>query len=265
MLLHKLQTKFADGVFGNFSPELAAHVISSDGLEGEERLSIYRNNVFSNFRGALRDSYPVIFRLLGEKFFNHAADEYVHSHPSASGDLHDFGGSFSGFLAKFAPCTDLPYLPDVARLEWAWDQAFHAADHAPLALKHALQRMAAVPPEHYAGLHFRLHPSCTLLVSDYPILRIWQVNQADYAGDQQVDLSEGSVRLALIRGSDFAVSILSLTAGEFAFLQAVADGGNLAMALESALESDSGFDLGTAIRHFINQEITVDFKLLSVT
>lgn len=263
MSLREIQAEFTAGIFGhseNHSPPIASRIVA-DGIGTKERLAIYRNNVFSNLRGALRDSYPVISRLLGEKFFNHAADEYVRSCPSASGDLHDFGGDFGAFLASFEPCTEMLYLPDVARLEWAWDQAFHAADCAPLALEYALQRMGAVPPEHYADLHFSLHPSCTLLVSDYPILRIWQVNQADYAGDQQVDLSEGGVRLALIRGNargnDFAVEILPLAADEFAFLQAIAGGGNLGAALESALESDASFDLGAAIHHFISHEIIV--------
>ena len=264
MSLREIQTEFTTGVFGSFSPELAAGIVS-DGLAAEQRLAIYRNNVFSNLRSALRDSYPVILRLLGETFFNHTADEYVRSHPSASGDLHDFGGDFDAFLASFEPCAELPYLPDVARLEWAWDQAFHAADCTPLALEHALPRMASVPPEHYASLHFSLHPSCTLLASDYPILRIWQVNQADYVGDQQVDLSEGGVRLAFARGNahgnDFAVSILPLTAGEFAFLQAISNGNALTASLEAALESDAGFDLGAAIHHCIKQEIIVDFKI----
>lgn len=263
MSLREIQTEFTAGIFGhseNHSPPIASRIVA-DRISAEERLAIYRNNVFSNLRGALRDSYPVIFRLLGEKFFNHAADEYGRAHPSVSGDLQDFGSDFCAFLATFEPCAELPYLPDVARLEWAWDMAFNAAGSAPL----ALTRIESVPPEHYAGLHFSLHPSCTLLVSNYPILRIWQVNQADYAGDQQVDLSEGGVRLAVTRGNDFAVSILPLTVGEFAFLQAVADGSNLEAALERALESAlgsaSGFDLGVAIRHFISHEIIVDFKL----
>lgn len=259
MSLRKIQTEFTTGVFGSFSPELAAGIVSG-GLAAEQRLAIYRNNVFSNLRGALHDSYPVILRLLGESFFNYTADEYVRSHPSASGDLHAFGDNFGAFLAAFEPCAELPYLPDVAQLEWAWDQAFHAANHAPLALEHALQRMATVPPEHYTELRFILHPSCTLLASDYPILRIWQVNQADYVGDQQVDLSEGGIRLALIRGNDFAVSIFPLTAGEFAFLQAISDGNALTAALDAALASDTGFDLGAAIHHCINQAIIVDIK-----
>lgn len=263
MSLREIQTEFTAGVFGSFSPKLAAGIISG-GLTAEQRLAIYRNNVFSNLRGALRNSYPVILRLLGEAFFNHVADEYVRSHPSASGDLHNFGGDFDAFLASFESCAKLPYLPDVARLEWAWDQVFHAADCTPPVLEHTLQRLATVPPEHYAGLHFSLHPACTLLTSDYPVLRIWQVNQADYAGDQRVDLSEGGVRLALIRSNarrdDFTVEILALNVGEFAFLQAIRDGNALTTALDAALESDTRFDLGAAIHHCITHAIIVDFK-----
>ena len=259
MSLREIQAEFTAGIFGhseNHSPHIVSRIVA-DKMGAEERLAIYRNSVFSNLRGALRDSYPVVFRLLGETFFNHAADEYARSCPSVSGDLQDFGGDFSGFLEKFGPCAELHYLPDVARLEWAWDQAFHAAGHAPL----ALERFGAIPPEHYAGLYFRLHPSCTFLTSDYPILRIWQVNQDDYSGDQQVDLSEGGVRLTITRGNDFAVEISALDAGGFAFLQAIAGGGNLETALESALKSDAGFDLRAAIHYFITHEIIVDFKI----
>ena len=62
------------------------------------------------------------------------------------------------------------YLPDVAKLEWAMDSVFHAADAVPL----DLQALAAVPPEVFATLRFDLHPASRIVCSPYPILRIWR-------------------------------------------------------------------------------------------
>ncbi|MGB9151295.1 MAG: DNA-binding domain-containing protein, partial [Burkholderiales bacterium] len=72
--------------------------LSAEGLDivehriaADDRLDIYRNNAFSNLRGALQAVYPVVNRLVGADFFNHAANEYIGMTPSVSGDLHDYG------------------------------------------------------------------------------------------------------------------------------------------------------------------------------
>jgi len=261
LLLHELQSRFADGILGEFAPDLTAHVIAGKvptSITVDARLEIYRNNVFSNYRNALCDSYPVILRLLGAPLFQHAADTYIRSHPSVSGDLAEYGGDFADFLAGFEACAELLYLPDVARLEWAWDQAFHAADQPPPEPP-LHSRLQAMPPEQYPALCFKLHPSCRLLASAYPILKIWQVNQADYSGDQAVDLGEGGVRLLVSRSADFTVAIMPLAAGDYAFLQAIIRERNLEEALETGLAADSEFNLGVAMEKFIAHESIVDF------
>src|SRR5687768_16032631 len=96
-----------------------------------ERLQVYRNNVFISLRQALADVYPVVQRLVGEEFFNQLARRFVREHPSRSGNLHDFGREFAGFLATLPDLTELPYLPDVAALEWALHEVFHEAEARP--------------------------------------------------------------------------------------------------------------------------------------
>ena len=79
-------------------------------------------------------------------FFNAAVDAYVRACPSTSGDLNVYGDAFGEFLAGYPPAADLPYLPDVARLEWAVDEAGRAADRdgSP---EGVLAALAGVPPE----------------------------------------------------------------------------------------------------------------------
>ncbi|NJM13578.1 MAG: DUF2063 domain-containing protein, partial [Synechococcaceae cyanobacterium SM1_2_3] len=192
--LRELQQDFAAAVLDGAQNGFERH-IQAAGLSGVRRLQIYRNNTLLNLTASLRATYPVICRLVGDSFFDYAAAQYIAAYPSRSGDLEEFGGDFARFLESFAPAADLVYLPDVARLEWIYRQIFYAADHPPL----DLTALAQVPAEQQADLHFQLHPAARLLESVFPILRIWQVNQTDYAGDAAVDLTAGGIKLLALR------------------------------------------------------------------
>ena len=252
--LRETQTAFAAAVFGRGEASAAA-LLRGGALSPQRRLEIYRRNVFSNLTGALRDSYPVVHRLLGEAFFHRVATAFVAEHPSRSGDLHDFGGEFAEFLAGFPPCLDYPYLPDMARLEWTCDRVFHAADHAPL----DIPRLAAIPEDAYAFLRFRLHPASGLLASPYPVLRIWQVNQEGYDGEPEVDLGEGGVNVLVTR-REFVLQLEALSDGEFHLLSGLSQGETLGQALKAATAADAGFDLGDALAHHVAEGVIVDFE-----
>jgi len=252
--LRETQTALAAAVFDRGEAEAAA-LLRGGALSPQRRLEIYRRNVYSNLTGALRDSYPVVHRLLGGAFFDHVATAFVTDHPSRSGDLHDFGGGFAEFLAGFPPCLDYPYLPDVARLEWTCDRVFHAADHPPL----DIPRLAAVPEDAYAVLRFRLHPASGMLASPYPVLRIWQVNQEGYDGEPEVDLGEGGVNVLVTR-RDFVLRLEALSCGEFQLLGCLSRGESLGQALKAATAAEAGFDLGDALTRHVAEGIIVDFE-----
>ena len=255
-VLRELQLGFAEDVFSGGHTGFDAQICAA-GLSGDRRLQVYRHNLFASLTGTLQAVYPVIHRLVGDGFFRYAAAQYIPRHPSTSGNLHDFGKAFPAFLQAFAPAARLVYLPDVARLEWAYHQVFHAADHPPL----DPMALAAVPEECYGDLKFRLHPASRLLGSEYPILRIWQVNQEDYAGDQTVNLAEGGIRLLVIRREDLAIEIQVLEEGEFTLLSALAGNRGFAMACERALAIEGTVDVATAFRRHIVQGTLVDFSL----
>lgn len=252
--LPELQRAFAAGVLAD-STAMVRHI--RDGrFPAARHLQVYRNNVFENLAGALRAVYPVVERLVGTGFFGYAADGYIRRHPPASGNLHDFGDSFAGFLADFEPARELVYLPDVARLEWAWHRAFHAADHASL----AIERLAAVPPEQYGKLCFKLHPSVQRIASDYPILRIWQVNQPAYTGDMAVNLADGGIQLLVVR-RELEVVIEPLSAGDDALLRACAAGRHFEDASTAALAAQPDYDLAAALRRYVASTVIIDFSL----
>ncbi|MBI3774831.1 MAG: putative DNA-binding domain-containing protein, partial [Gammaproteobacteria bacterium] len=182
------------------------------------RLQVYRNNHASSLTEALRAVYPVLHRLVGDEFFMHLAVSYVNAHPSRCGNLHGFGAQVPEFVAGFPGLEVLPYVRDVASLEWSYHEVFHAADHAPL----DVARLAVIAPPRYGELKFSMHPASRLLESPYPVLRIWQANQPDDGGDGVVDLHSGANRLLVIRRA-LDVEFELLDRGDYAFLSALRD------------------------------------------
>jgi len=253
--LRELQLGFSRHVFGGGDSSFGAQ-IRANGICGEQRLRVYHNNAFGGFTKALRARYPVICALVGDGFFRYAAAQYIAQQPSTSGDLHDFGETFPEFLENFEPAAKLEYLGDVARLELAYDEALCAADHAPL----DLSALAGVPPERYDELQFILHPASRLLASDFPILRIWQINQPDYQGEQTVDWTAGGEYLLVIRRG-FDMEIQPLAAGDYALLQAFASRQHFATACEQALFAQSDYDVTAGFRSHILHGAIVDFRL----
>ncbi|MFZ1643562.1 MAG: DNA-binding domain-containing protein [Candidatus Contendobacter sp.] len=254
--LRELQLGFAaallDGDAGGFDRHIRAV-----GLNGARRLQVYRHNTLLGLTGALEAVYPVVRRLVGEGFFQYAAAQYIARHPSRSGDLHEFGEHLPLFLQSFPPTAELAYLPDVARLEWAYHQVFHAARHPPL----DLATLARIPAERQGELHFQLHPAARLLESAFPIPRIWQVNQDDDTSNPQVDLAEGGVKLLIIRRENLDIEFQALADGEFSLLHTLAGNGDFATACEQAMAAQPTLDLPACFHRHVLQGALVDFSL----
>ncbi len=247
-------------VAGDDLPSRALADIRPGALSAERRLAIYRHNVVTNLTNALADLYPVIHNIVDAPFFREAARIFILSNPSVSGNLNDFGGHFGAFLRTYPPAAELPYLADVAALEWNWHCAFHAADgdtgvaeeKAPL-----ISRLGALAPEDLPNVHFVLAPSVCLVRSTFPLFTIWQVNQPDYVGDWDVDWARAE--MVVLYRDGFEVAIRQIDSASFAFLQAVSEKKGLAEALETALNEDAEFNLQGFLLSCVQSNIIIDF------
>ncbi len=253
--LRELQRGFsAATVFGDNASIAGLGIVAGD-VGAAERIAIYRDNVLGNYRKVLAATYPVLHRLVGAAFFNAAVEAFVRAHPSLRGDVNHYGGELARFLPAYPPARELAYLPDVARLEWAIDQANIAADAAAL----DLAALATVPETTLGELRFKFHPSAQLIASPYPILHIWQVNQPAHTGDDRVDLGEGGDALLIVRGTN-GVTVERLTPGAYAFLFALARNLQLADAVERALAAEPSFDLATTLKGHVAAQTLVAFR-----
>ncbi|MCA3130954.1 MAG: putative DNA-binding domain-containing protein [Betaproteobacteria bacterium] len=249
--LAALQAAFAAVLRGEGVPPGLLHPRS----DLERRLALYRNNSLSAARKALESAYPVIRQLVGEEFFAALARDLRRAQPPDSGDLNGYGAALAEFLAGCEPARELPYLPDVARLEWALHRAHYAAEPPPL----DPAALAAVPAHVQASLRLRLHPACAMVSSAYPVARIWAVHQPEHTGPLEVRFAPGPHHALVQRPRWLAVAV-PVEAGPHAFLAAAKAGLTLARCLEAALAADERFDLGAALAAWVQARVVVGFE-----
>ncbi|HEX4330913.1 MAG TPA: DNA-binding domain-containing protein [Usitatibacter sp.] len=199
----------------------------------EPGTAIYRRNLFANLGGALAATYPVVERLVGESFFREAARQYVLAHPSASGDLADYGAGFARFLEGYPHAAALAYLPDVARLEWACHECYGAAD----ALALDFGSLAHVGASDQPRIRFELHPAVRLVRSEHPVAAIWHANQPGADGAPQ--RIEGTDHVIVHRQGG-AVTVEAVAHAAWRVTEALANGDALGVAGATADESFGG-------------------------
>jgi hypothetical protein len=251
--LPELQMQLRRAVLGGDTAEIVA-AIHGDGLDPAARVGIYRNHAFATLGASLQSTFPVVCRLVDDRFFAYAAHEYLREHPPHSRCLVEYGTGFADFLTDFEPCEALPYLADVARFEWALNIAATVREVTPL----SLEALAAVPAEQAAYLALRLQPSLTYLTSPWPIDAIWQANQQSEV--PTVDLASGGISLE-VRRSGAAAAWRRLDPASFAFRTALADGFVLAAAMAGATPQDPAFDLAAAVQDVFAERLATAYCL----
>jgi len=243
--LRELQLSFTTAVLDGSNAAISPW-IRDEGLSPSARVNIYRNNLHEGFLKALALGFPVIQCLVGEDYFRQLGRLFLTEHPSRAGNLHHIGSPFAGFLRDQFAATPYSYLPDVAELEWAYQECLIAADALPL----DPTPLQSVPPERLADLRFDVHPACRLVSSEFPIMRIWRVNQEDRDGTEIIDLRQGADHV-LLRRNDDAVELHRLPAAAFTLLRSLSRRATLGDALEIAQAVASDFDLAQTLRHFV--------------
>ena len=231
--LAELQRRFAAalGASGDEADAAAARFaehVDGDGLAPAARIEVYRNNVLAMFEGALARTYPVLRRRVGDGYFRGLARVYRDALPSRSGDLHWIGRSFPVWLASYLADGEYAWLADLARLEWACEEAQIAGQSA--ALEPAA--LARVAPDELGDTRLVLQASVRLIESAYPVWTVWRENQPDAPG-APVDFSIGPQRVVVACGETGLV-LHSVPEDHFRFVAALASGATLAMAVDES-------------------------------
>jgi hypothetical protein len=219
-------------------------VTGPNGRPAGKRYDVYRNNVTVSLIDALAAIYPAVQRITGADFFRAMARFHVRSSPPVSPLLFEYGRGFPDFIARYEHAQTMPWLADVARIERAWLDAYHAVDATPL----APAQLAAVTPERLADLVFTPHPAAQVVRSEFSAVTIFAANRDD-APVSRIDAS--TPEDALITRPGFDVIVRHLPPGGAVFATCLTEGRPLGEAAASAQDASPGFDIAANIAGLI--------------
>ncbi len=237
-MLREVQSALGASLLADFHAPPPEGVIAGDQARAAARFAIHRGTVLESLVNALGAAFPVAKKIAGDHNFRVLAGNYVRARPPRRPQLSDYGGDLADFAAGFpAALGDLPFLPDLLRLEWALHDSYFAAD-GPLLSPEAL---GAVDPERLPGARLALQPAARIVVSpEFPIWTIWQ---AEIAPPAPIEPGEA----VLVTRPAGRVEAYQLAPGEAAFLRAIDAGADLENAADRAFAANSGFDFAAAL------------------
>ncbi len=206
-------------------PEDLIAILRSDDIALPARLNVYRNNIIGGITEMLVATFPIIKDLVGEKFLEGMARNFIMQHPPEQGCLNTYGAGLGEFIEDFESAAGLPYLPDVARLEIAINEAYYARDDA------------AIAPEDIASMPLALRSSATLLKSKYPLLAIHDFCLRGHGADETLDLDAGGDFMMIYRPK-LEIQFVSLEPKEYEILVFIQGGGELTQAIETFEDFD---------------------------
>lgn len=217
-------------------------------LSADDQVAIYRDSITAAFDNTLETVFPVCRQLVGDDFFLAMGRRYQQQTCSCAPDINAFASGYPAFIREFSPAQSLPYLADVAALEWAMQRINVGTD---VEAQLDLNALTAVPEAHLHELRFHCRENLVLLQSAYPLDAIWQAHQQLEV--PSVDLASGPVQLVVWRRA-FDLLITPVEADTWQFLQ----GCQQQLRLQQILEQ-TPIDLETVLAECISHTWLVNF------
>jgi hypothetical protein len=262
MSLAELQREMAAALMVPLTPEEEMHRTGPDGrsleqvassfiapnsrLSAFERLEIYNRQYWFRVLGSLAEDFPALRAVVGPRAFDALLVAYLTAHPSRSFSLRNLGSKMVEWLVANPQFTGRRHhlAVDVARMEWAFVEAFDGGERDSL----TLEQIATLDGES----RLSLQPHLQLVELDYPVddlvlaLHKAEKRQASEAGVPHEDDAHTSEKLPSLRRQatwlaahrvDLSVYYLRIKREEFQTLHAIRQGLPLAQAIEAGITS----------------------------
>jgi len=260
MKLKELQEKFKSSMLRHYQkldecdPEFLEQ-FDNNHIPVLERIKVYHNNIVGSLSEALRSTFPIVEKLVGDDFMKMMTSEFVFDNPPKNASLYQYGQEFENFIKTYQPAKSLPYLSDIAKFEWAINQSYYAADDKAL----TADELSQIPPEKLEYIKSPLRKSANLFESDYPILQIKDFCLNDGDGENP-NMSERCDTRLLISRPKLEVDIIPIKSDEFTLLKKLNDLSPLGKAVENTLEKYPDFDFPSFLQKHIELETFAHVK-----
>ncbi len=236
--------------------ELALYdgLVRGDGrLSAVERLDVYANMYFFRLLDCVRDDYPTLVQLIGDAAFHNLITDYLLAHPPQHFSLRYAGEKLCSFVESHPVCQLHPAAGDLAQLEWAFVEAFDAADATPL----DVSELAAIAPERWGELQFELHPSLRLVSTEWSVLLLWEARQ----GEETLPPAANEEQYVRVWRSGLRLRYRPMNRLESVALSAVRDGASFAevcaLVAEVSDETTAAEQAASLLAQWVTDELVV--------
>lgn len=172
-------------------PTLVNYVEGRGQLGAEERFDIYAQMYYARLVEVIEGDFPRVASILGCERIHDVVSAYLARHPSTSPSLRHLGQFFPSFLQDCAETADLPFLSDVATLEWARLNVFDAADAEPLRIEH----LQTITQDAWPTLKLRVIPAFQIMQSAWPVHEIWKRVEENSSAPEDIVPAETMLRV----------------------------------------------------------------------
>lgn len=146
------------------------HMVGTQKVPKAVRMAIYSDGYRLRLIESLRSSYPVLKAYLGDISFEKLCDAFITQFPSPYRNIRWFGDQLPAFLKKQTGYKKKRYLFELAELEWKMGLVFDAEEVPVL----QIQAMAALSPDLWPTVKFKIHPAVQRLTLSWDIVPIWE-------------------------------------------------------------------------------------------
>jgi len=223
------------------------------------RLGAYAGGYPARIVEALEEAFPAISMILGAEAFRDLARRYRPQVPAGVYSLSDVGVNLPAFLHNDELAERLPFLAELAALEWAWLRAFHAFE-----CERAFDPASALGwgLEEWARTRLTFQPAVAVVQSRWPILDLWNLRETPPEQRREIDLAlEGRSQNVLVRRDGLRVSIDLVSSAEARLLAALLGGATLGEAIESLAELiEEPLDVTTWFAEWTARALVVDCR-----
>jgi len=231
-------------------------VEGADILAKAARVGVYTEGYPARVREALLEAYPAVHHVVGEECFTDLVFRYLQALPEDNYNLNEAGRNLPAFLRTDPLAESLPFLPDLAGLEWHMAEAFHA----PLLRPFEMTVCAGYELADWQNSVVGFQPSLRVIASKWPIL---EIHKARSTPVEEIDIElEGRPEQLIVYRCRFDVMVERIGKLESKAVERLAAGQRLGEVLEElSLEGLSTTSVMNWFSRWTNLGLITDIRL----